>query len=114
MSDAADLFSASEQRNFNDIADQLNKDFGIEVAAVTIDDVDPAAKDKYSGRREFLLELFNYWGVGDPETNNGLMFLLIKAPPAVPRLLLTRYPYRPGSARPRVHVRDGHAASAHR
>ena len=57
---------------------QLQEDFGIEVCAVTLTATDAALRHKFAGRREFGVALFNSWGVGCPERDNGLMFLLIK------------------------------------
>ena len=33
--------------------------------------------DKYGSAREFANELFNIWGIGNRETNRGLLILLI-------------------------------------
>ena len=59
------------------VADALQTDFGIEVCAVTLNSVGDGLRSKFSGRREFGVALFNRWGLGSADTNNGLMFLLI-------------------------------------
>ena len=48
----------------------LEDDLQVEVAVVTVDDV-------AGSPREFAMNLGNHWGLGDAQTNNGLVVLLV-------------------------------------
>jgi len=70
VSDTADIFSAEEEANMNRLIDALHAETGVEIAVVTVHDVSVTPK-------EFSTGLFNDWGIGDAERNDGLLFLLV-------------------------------------
>ncbi len=70
ISDVAGVISAEEEARINQRLDALHRDLDVEVAVVTVGDVQGTPK-------EFATELFNRWGLGDAQTNNGLLVLLV-------------------------------------
>lgn len=70
VSDGANVIAADAEQRINGRLDALARDLGVEVALVTVQDVDGTPK-------EFATELFNRWGVGNKEANNGLLVLLV-------------------------------------
>ncbi len=54
----------------NNVISELHTDLGVEIAVVTVQDVGGTPKS-------FATELFNTWGIGDAEANNGLLVLLV-------------------------------------
>lgn len=75
----------SDPENALDIADvlalderlaQLRDSMGIQTAVVVLPAIDTG---KYGSAKEFASELFNQWGIGDKESNNGLLILLLTA-----------------------------------
>ncbi|TXD39798.1 TPM domain-containing protein [Lujinxingia vulgaris] len=71
VADEANLLDAFHRESINRALTQLEADTGIEIAVVTVESVDsPTPKD-------FTTELFNHWGVGKAEENNGLLIVLV-------------------------------------
>ena len=50
---------------------QLETCNGTEIAVVTVPETSPTASPK-----EFATELFNYWGIGEADRDNGILFLI--------------------------------------
>ena len=71
VSDTADLISPEGEAELNVLLSELEAESGAEVAVVTVDQTAPATSP-----RSFTTELFNYWGVGKAEEDNGVVFLI--------------------------------------
>ncbi|MGI6369826.1 MAG: TPM domain-containing protein [Candidatus Kapaibacterium sp.] len=54
----------------------LRDSIGVETAIVVLPAIDTG---RYGSAKEFATELFNTWGIGDKETHNGLLILLLTA-----------------------------------
>lgn len=54
----------------------LRDSVGVETAIVVLPAIDT---EQYGSAKEFATELFNTWGIGDKETHNGLLILLLTA-----------------------------------
>jgi len=70
VSDTAEVLDAGAESRLNARLDALHADLDVEVALVTVHEVPGAPK-------AFATELFNAWGVGDAQANNGLLVLLV-------------------------------------
>lgn len=55
---------------------ELRDSTNVETAVVVLPAIDT---ERYGSAKEFATELFNTWGIGDKETNNGLLILLLTA-----------------------------------
>ncbi|MFV0538507.1 MAG: TPM domain-containing protein [Dysgonomonas sp.] len=65
------IISADAESAINYLADSLERHNGVEVAVVLLSSVgDIHIKD-------FAVELFNYWGIGKKNTDNGLLILFV-------------------------------------
>jgi uncharacterized protein len=74
VDDRAGVIDVDSARAIQQIIDQTDQRFGSEVVVLTIDSIEggkPAAK-------EFATALFNRWGVGSAERNNGVLVLFSK------------------------------------
>ncbi len=69
--DHAEILTDSTEAQLNQIIKQLEAKNGAEIAVVTVPETFPAASPK-----EFTTELFNYWGIGKKEQDNGVLFLI--------------------------------------
>ena len=54
---------------------EIQKNTTVEIAVVAIQAYD---YEKYYDAHDFALQLFNYWGIGDKETNTGLLLCLVR------------------------------------
>ncbi|MBX2801883.1 MAG: TPM domain-containing protein [Myxococcales bacterium] len=70
VADQADVLSGHQEAILDRRIDRLHADTDVEIAVVTLQDVDTTPKD-------FATELFRHWGIGDAQTNNGLLVLLV-------------------------------------
>ncbi len=70
VSDTASVIDAPTQSRMNNRIDQLHQAHGIEIAVVTVGDVADTPKT-------FATELFNLWGIGDEQADDGLLILLV-------------------------------------
>jgi uncharacterized protein len=70
VSDGATLLSSGEEAALNSRLDALQRDTGAEVAVVTLPSCTPAAP------KDFAVDLFARWGIGDRQANNGVLVLL--------------------------------------
>jgi len=68
------ILSPVEVDRINRILKELEDSHSIEVAVVAIHSIG------YRDSREFATELFNHWGVGKKEDDNGLLILLVTDP----------------------------------
>lgn len=70
IADTAAIVPAVAEQGLDARLDQLRADLGVELAVVTATDVDGDAKT-------FANALFNRWGVGSAQANNGVLFLVV-------------------------------------
>ena len=71
VTDMAEILTDSTEAQLNQMIEQLEANSGTELAVVTVPLTAPAASPK-----EFTTELFNYWGIGKKEQDNGVLFLI--------------------------------------
>jgi uncharacterized protein len=62
-------------QELNERLQELEKNTSVEMAIVAIYAYD---EHKYAVARDFALELFNYWGIGNAQTNTGILVFLAK------------------------------------
>ena len=74
VSDPADAIDAADEALLNQRIGYLRDSLDVEIAVVVLPAIDG---DKYGSARAFANELFNTWGIGNRETNRGLLILLI-------------------------------------
>ena len=74
VSDPPDAINAADEAALNSRIARLRDSLGVEIAIVVIPMYDASV---YGSAREFANELFNTWGIGDKETNRGLLIQLI-------------------------------------
>lgn len=68
------VLSSETVGELNELCTRLNANTGVELAVVVINAFD---EDHYSPYR-FALNLFNHWGIGDKDTNTGVLLFLAK------------------------------------
>lgn len=71
VSDQAGVLPGDQEERLDQRIQRLHDDLGVEIAVVTIDDVDRGSP------RQWGTKLFNHWGIGDAEKNTGLLVLLV-------------------------------------
>ena len=71
VTDSAEILSDSTEVQLNQMIEQLEVKNGTQLAVVTVLPTFPAASPK-----EFTTELFNYWGIGKKEQDNGVLLLI--------------------------------------
>ena len=71
VTDMADILNSDTEQELNRLISAKEKADGTEIAVVTVPETAPAASPK-----AFANELFNYWGIGKDESNNGILFLV--------------------------------------
>lgn len=69
--DKANILSPVIERHLNQEISQLEQANGSEIAIVTVPDTKPEITSK-----QFATKLFNTWGIGKKEENNGVLFLI--------------------------------------
>lgn len=70
VTDQANVLDADAEAKLDAVAEELKTRRGIELAVVTVDDVRETPK-------QFATALFNQWGIGSAQTNNGVLVLLV-------------------------------------
>jgi uncharacterized protein len=70
VSDPVNMIPAETEARMNATISRLNRELGVEIAVVTVDDV--------STPKEFATSLFNHWGIGNASTDNGLLILMVR------------------------------------
>src|SRR5690606_25800248 len=70
ISDTAGIISPESESRLNALLEQINREREAEIAVVTVDDVDGTPK-------QFATKLFNHWGIGSAERDDGVLFLLV-------------------------------------
>ncbi|MGL5078484.1 MAG: TPM domain-containing protein [Waterburya sp.] len=71
VTDMADILSDRTETELNNLITNLEQTNGTEIAVVTVPETTPAESPK-----AFATELFNYWGIGKAEEDNGILFLV--------------------------------------
>lgn len=76
VSDPEDALEIGDIIILDERAAELRDSMNVQSAIVVLPAIDT---DHYGSAKEFATELFNTWGIGDKETNNGLLILLLTA-----------------------------------
>ncbi|MEQ9356323.1 TPM domain-containing protein [Coleofasciculus chthonoplastes] len=71
VTDMANILSEDTESQLNQMISQLEIENGTEIAVVTVLETSPAASPK-----AFTTELFNHWGIGKADEDNGVLFLI--------------------------------------
>ncbi|MGF1479043.1 MAG: TPM domain-containing protein [Cyanophyceae cyanobacterium] len=71
VTDMAAVLSDTTEVKLNQLITDLEAQNGSEIAVVTVPDTAPADSPK-----EFAADLFNYWGIGKADADNGILFLI--------------------------------------
>ena len=71
VSDTADILSDSTEAKLNQMISELEAKNGAEIAVVTVKETSPSTSPK-----AFTTQLFNYWGIGKKDVNNGVLYLV--------------------------------------
>jgi uncharacterized protein len=74
VSDTADILSDRTEAKLNRLISNLEQTNGTEIAVVTVPETTPAESPK-----TFATQLFNYWGIGKAEADNGVLLLVSKS-----------------------------------
>ena len=70
VNDAADILSSETENYIVEKSTKLNDIDGTQIVVVTVPNLNGYSIEKYANT------LFNYWGIGNSEKNNGLLLLL--------------------------------------
>ena len=71
ISDTVDILSDTTEAKLNKMISELEAKNGAEIAIVTVEETSP-----YPSPKAFTTELFNYWGIGKKDVNNGVLYLI--------------------------------------
>jgi uncharacterized protein len=71
VTDMAHLLDAQTKTQLNQAISKLEQDEGIEMAVVTVPETRPSPSPQV-----FATRLFNHWGIGKPDQNNGILLLV--------------------------------------
>ena len=71
VTDMADILNSETEDKLNRLINNLERAEGTEIAVVTVPETAPAESPK-----AFATELFNHWGIGKANINNGILFLI--------------------------------------
>ena len=71
VTDMASILSDETENYLNKKINLLESENGAEIAIVTVPETSPEPSPK-----SFATKLFNYWGIGKAEENNGILFLI--------------------------------------
>jgi len=74
VTDMANLLDSETKAKLNQMISKLEAENGTEIAVVTVPDTAASATPK-----QFATQLFNYWGIGKKDINNGVLFLISKS-----------------------------------
>jgi len=72
VNDFAGIISAQSQAKLEALAEKLDREKCAQLAIVTVETLDGTSI------KDFATQLFNRWGIGDKETNRGVLILLSK------------------------------------
>lgn len=71
VTDMASILKDETESHLNKTISRLESKNGVEIAIVTVPETSPEPSPKV-----FATKLFNYWGIGKAEENNGILFLV--------------------------------------
>ena len=71
VTDMADMLSSETEAELNRLITELEQTNGAEIAVVTVPETAPSDSPK-----AFATELFNHWGIGKADVDNGILFLI--------------------------------------
>ena len=71
VTDMVDMLSPRAEEQLNQMIGQLEAENGTEIAVVTVPETHPSSTPK-----AFSTELFNEWGIGKADQDNGVLFLV--------------------------------------
>ena len=71
VTDMAEILNDNTEDKLNTLISQLEAENGTEIAVVTVSQTSPSATPK-----DFTTELFNHWGIGKADEDNGVLFLV--------------------------------------
>ena len=74
VTDMADVLSDDAEAELNRLITNLEQTNGAEIAVVTVPETAPSDSPK-----TFATQLFNHWGIGKAEADNGILFLISTA-----------------------------------
>lgn len=77
VTDPAGVLSGEAKQSLNAAIVKVSKDYAVQIAIVILLGMDTS---RYGSDREFSNRLFRHWGVGDKETDRGLLLLLFTHP----------------------------------
>ena len=80
VTDMANILSDDTEARINNLITELEQSNGAEIAVVTVPDTAPSATPK-----AFATELFNYWGIGKADVDNGVLYLISVSDRNAPR-----------------------------
>jgi uncharacterized protein len=75
VNDFADLLPAAEERQLSDRLARLERETGVEMTVVTLPTQGDYAPN--ASLREFATGLFDHWGIGKADTNDGVLVLIL-------------------------------------
>lgn len=75
--DYADVLSDADEHYLNQIIQTHQKNFGDEIAVVILPSLADTANATPMPSKDFAIELFNHWRIGQAFRNNGLLILLV-------------------------------------
>ena len=73
INDYTDSLTEADKSSIVRMGEQLDKNYGVQLVAVVIKDGDLLSNDAIS---DFAYRLFNQWGIGDSNKNNGLLLVI--------------------------------------
>lgn len=76
VNDYADLLSGAQEAQLSQRLDQLRSETGVEMTVLTLDSQDPFAPGQTL--EGFAAGIFNDWGIGDAERNDGVLVLVLR------------------------------------
>lgn len=76
VTDHADLLTDTEEADLHDRLRALNAELGVQMAVVTLPSQAAYAPD--AALEKFATDLFNGWGIGDANRNNGILVLILR------------------------------------
>jgi uncharacterized protein len=72
VADTVDMIDAASEARINAMIDAIEAEQGVEIALVTVESVDSATP------KDFATALFNAWGIGKADRDNGLLVLMVR------------------------------------
>ena len=75
VSDMAGILSPQVEAEIDALASRIRQQTGAEIVVVTVPGIQGAQEERQLVKR-FATRLFNYWGIGDRDKNNGVLLLV--------------------------------------